>query len=219
MTSQDTAMVSSGTLLLADISGYTAFLQAVGDSHGEEMTESGIVPEAYPIMTTLLDGIVEGLVPPFALSKTEGDAVFAFAADTDLPLRGQAVLDCIDACYQAFRTQVKTMDSALTCRCNACAAGIDLDLKFILHAGSYVQQPIAGRQELLGPDVNTIHRLLKNHVREVVGGSAYALLTVAATARLDVPVDLAIRLTESDSQYPPTDAYAFSLPTGTAELR
>src|SRR5439155_3777719 len=84
---------SRGTLLLADVSGYTAFLQAVGVAHDAEMLETGVIPDAYPLMTGLLDGIVQWLVPPFSLSKTEGDAVFAFAADGDLGLRGEAILD------------------------------------------------------------------------------------------------------------------------------
>lgn len=210
--SVNAATLSHGTLLLADISGYTAFLQAVGTAHGEEMAEGGEIPAAYPLMTTLLDGIVERLVPPLTLSKTEGDAVFAFAPDADFLLRGQAVLDCMDDCYRAFREQLGSMDVAMTCRCSACGSGIDLDLKFILHVGDYVQQPIAGRPELLGPDVNAVHRLLKNSAREILGEGAYALLTAAATAHLDVPVESAASLTESYEHFAPIDAYAFTLP-------
>jgi hypothetical protein len=69
-----------GTLLLADISGYTAFLQAVAGAHAADMAAGRFVPEAYPLLTSLLDGIVGRIAPPFVLSKLEGDAVFAFAA-------------------------------------------------------------------------------------------------------------------------------------------
>jgi hypothetical protein len=69
-----------GTLLLADISGYTAFLQAVAQAHAADLAVGTFVPEAYPLLTSLLDGIVERVAPPFVLSEIEGDAVFAFAA-------------------------------------------------------------------------------------------------------------------------------------------
>jgi hypothetical protein len=202
---------SRGTLLLADISGYTAFLQAVGEAHGAEMTESGVVPEAYPVMTSLLDGIVQQLVPPFSLSKTEGDAVFAFAADADLTLRGREVTDCINRCYKSFRAQMSAMEAAATCTCEACSSGITLDLKFVIHHGGYVVQAIAGRQELLGPDVNVVHRLLKNHASEMVGNNAYALLTEAAATHLNVPTSPALRLTERYDHLAPIDAIVLEL--------
>lgn len=212
MTTGAAPTANRGTLLLADISGYTAFLQAVGAAHSEEMAETGVVPDAYPLMTTLLDGIVERLVPPFALSKTEGDAVFAFAADADLGLRGDAILSCMNNCYAAFRGQVRAMESAITCGCNACSLGIKLDLKFVMHYGAYVVQPIAGRPELLGPDVNAVHRLLKNRAAELVGGGAYALLTRSATEHLEITVGGASALTESYDQLPPIEAFAFAMP-------
>ena len=212
MASQNSPTANRGTLLLADISGYTAFLQGVGAVHGEEMAETGVVPEAYPIMSTLLDGIVDRLVPPFTLSKTEGDAVFAFAPDSDLPLRGQSILACMSACYTTFQGQVQAMEAALTCGCNACSLGIKLDLKFVMHHGGYVIQPIAGRQELLGPDVNAVHRLLKNHARDIVGDHAYALLTSAATSHLDVPVATASPLTEIYDHFAPIETFVFPVP-------
>jgi hypothetical protein len=61
-----------GTLLLADISGYTAFLQAVAAAHVAEMAAGRFVPKAYPLLTSLLDGIVGRIAPPFLLSKLEG---------------------------------------------------------------------------------------------------------------------------------------------------
>jgi hypothetical protein len=48
------------TLILADISGYTGFLSAVGTAHHEQL-EMGQTPPAYPLMTTLLDAIVGSL--------------------------------------------------------------------------------------------------------------------------------------------------------------
>lgn len=176
------------TLVLADISGYTGFLAAVGTAHRAEL-EQGEVPPAYPLMTTFLDAIVSSLTPPFVLAKLEGDAVFAYADDADLTIRGDDVTACLRACYASFREHLRRTEDGLTCSCDACSSGAQLDLKFILHHGSYVAQTIAGRTELLGPDVTTAHRMLKNDVVATTGWRAYALISAAASEHLGVSAD------------------------------
>ena len=185
--------VHTATLLLADISGYTAFLSAVGTAHREQL-DLGETPPAYPLMTTLLDAIVHSLAPPFTLAKLEGDAVFAYADAGDLDLRGDALTDCLQACYTSFRGHLRKTEDALTCTCDACSSGARLDLKFVLHHGSYVAQTIAGNTELLGPDVTTAHRMLKNDVVSTTGWPAYALISEAAAAYLGVSGETGIRL-------------------------
>ncbi len=184
------------TFVLADISGYTRFLEDVGAAHGAQL-DMGETPAAYPLMTTLLESIVSKLVPPFRLAKLEGDAVFAYADDPTLEIRGPAVSDCLQACYASFRDHLARTEAGLTCSCDACSSGAKLDLKFVLHHGSYVAQSIAGNTELLGPDVTAVHRLLKNEVTAITGWPAYALLTMAAADHLEVPPDagMAIDLT------------------------
>lgn len=63
-----------GTMFLSDISGYTAFLRAVAQAHAAEMAAGTFVPKAYPLLASLLDGIIERVAPPFTISKLEGDA-------------------------------------------------------------------------------------------------------------------------------------------------
>lgn len=181
------------SLILADISGYTGFLAAVGNAHGLQM-ESGETPPAYPLMTTLLDSIVASLTPPFVLAKLEGDAVFAYADDDALTIRGDGVKACLQACYASFRQHLAKTENALTCTCDACSSGARLDLKFILHHGSYIAQTIAGSTELLGPDVTTAHRMLKNDVVAATGWPAYALLSPAAVDFLGVSSDDGVQL-------------------------
>ncbi len=116
------------TFILADISGYTAFLANVGAAHGAQL-ERGDTPAAYPLMTTLLDSIVQNLVPPFVLEKLEGDAVFAFADNGSLDVRGEALLACLAGCYRSFRDHIERTERALTCSCDACVSVSGLDLK------------------------------------------------------------------------------------------
>ena len=200
-----------GTLLLADISGYTAFLQAVAEAHAADMAAGTFVPKAYPLLTSLIDGIVERIAPPFVLSKLEGDAVFAFAAEGELGIRGQSVVDCLTACYEGYRARLNEASELMTCTCDACLSISGLELKFVLHHGKYIVQSVAGHQELLGPDVTISHLLLKNHVADLIGRSAYALVTESAAAHLNLPLERALPITEEYDHYAPVRASVLTL--------
>ena len=211
MTSEDHSGAGRGTLLLADISGYTAFLQAVAEAHAADMAAGTFVPKAYPLLTSLIDGIVERIAPPFVLSKLEGDAVFAFAAEGELGVRGQSVVDCLTACYEGYRARLDEASELMTCTCDACMSIGGLELKFVLHHGKYIVQSVAGHQELLGPDVTISHLLLKNHVADLIGRSAYALFTESAAAHLDVPLERALPIIEEYNHYAPVRASVLTL--------
>jgi hypothetical protein len=162
-------------------------------------------------MSNLLDGIVERLVPPFTLSKLEGDAVFAYAAEMAQLPRGQALIGLLAECYADFRRRLDAAHGIWTCRCNACSRIDRLDLKFILHAGPFVIQSIAGGQELVGPEVVMAHRLLKTEAAALVGHGAYALITEVAAARFDVPTDGTLSLVETYEHYSPIRAHVYPL--------
>jgi Protein of unknown function (DUF2652) len=212
VTAEEHPGAGRGTLLLADISGYTAFLQAVAGAHAADMAAGRFVPQAYPLLTSLLDGIVGRIVPPFVLSKLEGDAVFAFAAEGELGVGGQSVLDCLAACYGAYRARLDEARQVMACSCDACRLIGDLELKFVLHHGDYIVQSIAGHQELLGPEVTISHLLLKNHVADLIGRSAYALITEPAVAHLEIPLEHAVSVTEQYEHYAPVPALVLTLP-------
>jgi hypothetical protein len=140
LTSAPAPSLASGPLVLADISGYTSFLQTVAHAHRDDAFAGGAVPDAYSVISSLLDGIVERLVPPFMLSKLEGDAVFAYSDGSTSVPRGQEALDCLNACYEDFRRRLDKARGASTCWCDACLQLNLLDLKFVLHAGAFVIQ-------------------------------------------------------------------------------
>ena len=167
-----------GYLLLADISGYTSFLAGTELEH------------AHEILTALLETIVGKFKTLLTISKLEGDAVFAFVNEKDLP-RGETLLEMIEATYVAFRDYADAAYRRTTCQCKACRAIPTLDLKFMAHHGDYIFQNIAGIRELVGSDVNLIHRLMKNHVVENTGWRAYALFTDTSLEHLQMkPADL-----------------------------
>lgn len=195
-----------GALLLADISGYTRFLQDVADAHRAIVIDAPEPPAAYTLISTLLDTMVTAIAPHFRLVKFEGDALFAVADDPATAPTGPAVLACLATCYAAFHTRLDAAGTTWTCRCEACARIGDLDVKFVLHHGGFVVQGIAGREELLGPDVNLVHRLLKNRARDVVGDRPYALITAAAATALAVPVGALPMIDERYQDVPPVRA-------------
>ena len=183
-------------------------------AHKDDAFADGAVPDAYAMVSHLMDGIVQRLVPPFTLSKLEGDAVFAYATDPAPLPQGAAMLDCIAECHADFRRRLDAAHGMWTCQCNACSRIDDLGLKFILHAGAFVIQEIAGRQELAGPEVVMAHRLLKSGAEDVVGHGAYALISAAAVTRFDIPTDAANPLVETYEYYSPIHAYVFPLQQG-----
>jgi hypothetical protein len=160
-----------GYLLLADISGYTAFLT------GNELLH------AQGILEDLTRCILKQLGPPLRLVKLEGDAAFCYAPAESFA-SGERLLEAIEACYCAFCDHKDDMQRQTTCECNACANIGTLDLKFLAHFGEFVVQRVGGTEDLAGPSVILIHRLLKNRVSEATGVKAYAFLTEAALARL-----------------------------------
>ena len=197
-----------GALLLADITGYTAFLQGVAEAHHALIVDADEPPAAYAMLSHLLDTMVASIAPTFRLAKFEGDAIFAVAVE-DLPA-GPDVLECLRACYASFRERLAAAGTDWTCTCDACYLG-GLDLKFVLHHGDYVAQSIAGREELLGPDVNIVHRLLKNHAREAVGPRPYALVTDVAAGALGIPTAGMVAAEETYDDTPPIPVHILAL--------
>jgi len=200
-----------GVLLLADISGYTGFLQGVAEAHRALIIEADEPPAAYGLVSGLLDRIVSAIVPPFRLIKFEGDAVFAVADDPQADVHGPAMVACLRACHAAFQAGLASAGEEWTCTCTSCALIDDLSLKFVVHHGEYVAQRIVGREELAGPDVIVAHRLLKNHARDVVGAGPYALVTDVALEALAVPAEEMIALTEVYDDLPPIPVHVLAL--------
>jgi Protein of unknown function (DUF2652)/Polyketide cyclase / dehydrase and lipid transport len=166
--------------LIADISGYTGYLADVELDHAQD------------ILADLIGAVVTALRPNFRLAKLEGDAAFTYM--TGERLDGSMLLDTIERCYFGFRRRRRDVRQATSCECNACVRIPDLDLKFVVHHGSAIQQRVAGRQELLGSDVIVTHRLLKNEVVEKLGINAYALISQRCIAASDIdPAALGMR--------------------------
>jgi uncharacterized protein YndB with AHSA1/START domain len=159
------AKPESACFIIADISGYTLFLNDAELEHAED------------IIADVMDTVLKRMRPRFKLAKLEGDAAFVYAVADKVD--GSLVQDAIESAYFAFRRRLRDIKASTSCDCGACAEMQRLDLKFVCHHGEFVRHRIGGREELVGRDVILVHRLLKNAVNDRLGGHAYALYSDA----------------------------------------
>ena len=159
-------MQQKGYLIIADITGYTAFLTQSELEHAED------------ILKSLLNALVEHIKPPLAINEFEGDAIFIYALDGGI-LQGQTLLETVENLYCVSARTLELMRLNTTCPCKACELIPSLDLKIVTHHGSFIFTNIGGHEKLTGPDVILIHRLLKNQIAETTGVKAYAFFTEA----------------------------------------
>jgi uncharacterized protein DUF2652 len=156
----------SGFLVLADISGFTAFVTGTELEHGALITG------------TLLERVMSELSPPLEIQEVEGDAVFALGPDEALGDTTELPGLFADA-FTGFKRVQSELAGDESCTCRACRGVPSLDLKLIVHHGRFVRQDVGGRPRVAGPDVILVHRLLKNSL----GRDAYLLLTASALDR------------------------------------
>lgn len=166
-------MSRQGTLLIADISGYTAFLTQAELTHAQDILDS------------LIETLLAHLQPPLTVAKLEGDAIFCHAPDGTF-LLGQSLLETVETAYCAFARALELMRIQTTCTCTACRMIPTLGLKFVVHHGEYLERQVGGRHELSGPAVIAVHRMLKNEVVERLGVKAYAFYSLAVLDALGI---------------------------------
>jgi hypothetical protein len=142
-------------LLIADIGGYTEYMQF----------HRSMLGHAEAATTRLLEKVVDA-ARGFDLIEIEGDAAFlsreADALDDDAMLA--TVTDAAVAMHRAFHVERRLVELNL-CPCDSCTQTSDLKLKFVAHVGEVATQTIKRRRKLIGMDVIFVHRLLKNPVQ------------------------------------------------------
>jgi len=160
-----------GYFLIADITGYTQYLSASELDHAQKT------------LTALLNLLISHTKPPLIISRLAGDAVISYGL-RDGFLLGQTFVEMLEDTYVSFRRAIELMVRNTTCQCNACRNIGSLDLKFFVHYGEFGVQRLDRHDELVGSDVNLIHRLLKNSVKEATGFAAYTMYSQAAIEAL-----------------------------------
>ena len=142
-------------LLIADIGGYTEYMQF----------HRTLLGHAEAATRRMLEKVVDA-APDFDLIEIEGDAAFlSREADTlDGGARLAAITEAVVAMHRAFHAERRMVELNL-CPCDSCTQTSDLKLKFVAHVGEVAIQKIKRRRKLIGMDVIFVHRLLKNPVQ------------------------------------------------------
>lgn len=167
----------TGYFLIADISGYTEFLTSSELEH------------ANPILQSLLSSLVEQIGEPLNLWRMEGDAVLAYSTREAFPT-GETFLAICENLYNAFASLQQNMVANTTCPCRACANVGNLDLKILVHHGTFEEMKIGPMSDISGADVILVHRMAKTDVREATGIGSYALFSDAAVAAMNIDAAL-----------------------------
>jgi hypothetical protein len=141
-------------LLIADIGGYTDYMQSHRTTLGHAEANTA----------RLLEKVIDA-ARDFDLIGVEGDAAFlsrqADALDGEATVA--ATTQAVVSMYRAFHLERQHVATNL-CPCDGCAQADNLTLKFVAHVGEVAIQTIKQRRTLVGIDVIFVHRLLKNSV-------------------------------------------------------
>lgn len=164
-------MPNRSYFVIADITGYTAFLTGSELDHAQD------------ILKSLFDTLLDNIKPPLIISNFQGDAILTYAPEGSFVV-GQTLLESVENIYCAFSQKLEQMHRNTTCTCKACANIPNLDLKLFIHFGEYLIQDMRGKPELSGTDVIIAHRMMKNEVKEKTGLKAYALFSEVAVNQL-----------------------------------
>lgn len=162
--------IAEVTVLLADISGYTRFVDSPRMS----------LLHAQTLIDDLMAAVAGAVDEPLTLSKLEGDATFFYALP-DSPQARRAVIEAAPRILEAFIREQGRIESANMCSCEACDSVHDLRLKFVTHAGEAVVRGGERETDLAGPTVILAHRLLKNSIP----ADEYLLMTPEIASRLE----------------------------------
>ena len=169
---------TQGILLVSDISGYTDFVRQHARS----------ADHARQITVRLLKAIISASSPPLLVAELEGDAVFFYAlgSEEELPGLAKRVKDQIPRLFRAFAEELKVVDSAPHCSCDACASIGGLRLKQVVHVGEVAVEKIGRFEKLFGLPVIVVHRMLKNSVP----AKEYLMVSESAFSNFDGFFDL-----------------------------
>ena len=162
-------------LVLADISGYTRFVQSHRCSHAC----------AEHIVSELLEAVVVCAEAPLQLHQLLGDAAFFYAVSDGTTTLEREVFDQVQRMRERFRERARdATGEGPRCACGAARDASGLKLKVILHRGPAAIVRLSGIVNLIGEDVILAHRLLKNSVP----ADEYVLATSAFQRHLGEPV-------------------------------
>jgi len=164
-------MIKKGYFIITDITGYTIFLTETELDH------------AHHIIHALFESQLDVIGAPLQISNFQGDAILCHVPEETVG-QGADLMHLVDAIYDAFSAKIAEMQIDPPCGCNACSNITMLDLKMFMHYGEYLVKTVGTSDEIIGSDVITAHRMMKNDVPEKTGIHSYLLITETALKKL-----------------------------------
>jgi hypothetical protein len=143
--------MTSATILIPDVSGFTKFLSEADITHCSHM------------LTELLESIIQSNKLGFHVSEVEGDAVLFYKRGCALP-RKMLIGQCVEM-YCRFHQQLKMLEKNPQCKCGTYVKASHLTLKFIVHYGEIQEISVSNFLKATGTDMVVAHRLLKNGIQ------------------------------------------------------
>jgi hypothetical protein len=150
---------TNSTILIPDISGFTAFMTN---------TELGHASKA---INMLIEAILEAVGEEYDVSEVLGDAVLLIKKGP-APSKKEILATCLRI-FNAFHFRRKWIEQHTVCPCGACQAMGKLSLKFVVHHGPLAEMKVGRFVTQSGTEMIVAHRLLKNSINN----NEYLLMT------------------------------------------
>ncbi len=164
---ESNSILKKSLLLIPDISGFTKFINETEIVHGAH------------IIAELLEIIIENNTLDLKVAEIEGDAVFFYRNGKKPSL--EAIYQQCEKMFLAFHQHIKYYDRDRICDCGSCSNTSSLTLKFVVHYGNVIERNILGHFQLMGADVTTAHKLMKNNIPE----HEYVLISENTTSNIN----------------------------------
>ncbi len=154
---------SPALLFIPDISGFTQFVKATDIAHSQHIIEE------------LLEAVIEANEIGLEVSELEGDAILFFRFGA--PPTPDELFRQVRRMFVDFHSHLRLYERQRICQCGACTAAQSLTLKVVAHYAEVTESRIKEHVKLFGPDLITVHRLLKNDIPH----HEYILVTTGLT--------------------------------------
>jgi hypothetical protein len=176
---------NNATILIPDISGFTAFMTKSELSH------------ASLALNILIDSIVQAVGDEYEVSEIEGDCVLLIKKGP--PPSKKEILDVCIKIFNAFHFQRSWMQQYTVCPCGACREIINLSLKFVVHHGPLAEIKVGRFVKHSGTEMIVAHRLLKNGI----DSNEYLLMTERLLDKIeDSPEEVQLEWSSATEEYP-----------------
>ncbi|MEO7976439.1 DUF2652 domain-containing protein [Flavobacterium sp.] len=142
--------VKPSLLVIADISGFTRFVNETEISHSRH------------IVAELLESVIAADSLHLTVAEIEGDAVLFYRYGR-MASRA-ALLQLAESFFLAFHNHLSRYRESRVCRCGACATAENLTIKVIAHAGPIELLKVRRFRKPFGIELIRLHRLLKNSI-------------------------------------------------------